>query len=413
MTDLTQLTARLQNHLETLREFTATPGEGVTRLPFTKEARQAVEYLKQQMEEIGLAVRVDNSGAVIGRLEGEDPDAPAILIGSHYDTVKSGGAYDGIAGVVSAIEIARLVKESGVGLKHPLEVVATNDEEGIVYGVCFVSSKAMLGRWTLEELKSLKDSEGESIYEAIRRFGLDPDKIEDCRIDPSKVKCFIEIHIEQGPVLDATGTQLGLVDCIAGLQRYRVQMVGESNHAGSTPMNMRKDAVEAAAKVVSCIPGWAREEGGGTVGTVGYFQVYPNALNTIAGKVEWVLDCRSAEKEKIDHVVAKMKEKLEEVSQETGVSYTVEQLVNILPGAMSPELLDLLEESCKAAGYSCQRMLSGATHDTHLLSEEMDTVMVFIPSKNGVSHSPEESSKYEDLARAVDVVADTVLKLNR
>ena len=413
MKDLTQLTARLQNHLETLREFTATPGEGVTRLPFTKEARQAVEYLKQQMEEIGLAVRVDNSGAVIGRLEGEDPDAPAILIGSHYDTVKSGGAYDGIAGVVSAIEIARLVKESGVGLKHPLEVVATNDEEGIVYGVCFVSSKAMLGRWTLEELKSLKDSEGESIYEAIRRFGLDPDKIEDCRIDPSKVKCFIEIHIEQGPVLDATGTQLGLVDCIAGLQRYRVQMVGESNHAGSTPMNMRKDAVEAAAKVVSCIPGWAREEGGGTVGTVGYFQVYPNALNTIAGKVEWVLDCRSAEKEKIDHVVAKMKEKLEEVSQETGVSYTVEQLVNILPGAMSPELLDLLEESCKAAGYSCQRMLSGATRDTHLLSEEMDTVMVFIPSKNGVSHSPEESSKYEDLARAVDVVADTVLKLNR
>lgn len=170
MKDLTQLTARLQNHLETLREFTATPGEGVTRLPFTKEARQAVEYLKQQMEEIGLAVRVDNSGAVIGRLEGEDPDAPAILIGSHYDTVKSGGAYDGIAGVVSAIEIARLVKESGVGLKHPLEVVATNDEEGIVYGVCFVSSKAMLGRWTLEELKSLKDSEGESIYEAIRRF---------------------------------------------------------------------------------------------------------------------------------------------------------------------------------------------------------------------------------------------------
>ncbi len=238
-----------------------------------------------------------------------------------------------LPGVVSAIEIARLVKESGVGLKHPLEVVATNDEEGIVYGVCFVSSKAMLGRWTLEELKSLKDSEGESIYEAIRRFGLDPDKIEDCRIDPSKVKCFIEIHIEQGPVLDATGTQLGLVDCIAGLQRYRVQMVGESNHAGSTPMNMRKDAVEAAAKVVSCIPGWAREEGGGTVGTVGYFQVYPNALNTIAGKVEWVLDCRSAEKEKIDHVVAKMKEKLEEVSQETGVSYTVEQLVNILPGA--------------------------------------------------------------------------------
>ncbi len=413
MKDLTQLTARLQNHLETLREFTATPGQGVTRLPFTEEARQAVEYLKQQMEEVGLAVRVDNSGAVIGRLEGEDPDAPAILIGSHYDTVKSGGAYDGIAGVVSAIETARLVKESGVKLKHPLEVVATNDEEGIVYGVCFVSSKAMLGRWTLEELKTLKDSKGESIYEAIRRFGLDPDKIGDCRIDPGKVRCFIEIHIEQGPVLDATGIQLGLVDCIAGLQRYRVQMEGESNHAGSTPMHMRKDAVEAATKVVSCIPGWAREEGGGTVGTVGYFQVYPNALNTIAGKVEWVLDCRSAEKEKIDHVVAKMKEKLEEVSQETGVSYTVEQLVNILPGKMDPHLLDLLEDSCKEEGYTYQRMLSGATHDTHLFSEEMDTVMVFIPSKNGVSHSPEESSKYEDLARAVDVVADTILKLNQ
>lgn len=413
MNDLNALTQRLQNHLESLREFTATPGAGVTRLPFTKEAKEAVDYLKKQMEEIGLVVRIDNSGAVIGRLEGEDPNAPAILIGSHYDTVKSGGAYDGIAGVVAALEIARTVKESGSKLKYPLEVVATNDEEGIVYGVCFVSSKAMLGRWTIEELQSLKDSEGESIYEAIRRFGLDPDKIDDCRIDPKKVKCFIEIHIEQGPVLDAKGIQLGLVDCIAGLQRYRVQMLGESNHAGSTPMDMRKDAVEAATKVVSCIPGWAREEGGGTVGTVGYFQVYPNALNTIANRVEWVLDCRSADKAKIDHVVAKMNAKLEEVSKETGVAYTVEQLVNILPGMMNPDLLDQLEESCKSAGYSYQRMLSGATHDTHLLSEEMDAVMVFIPSKNGVSHSPEESSKYEDLARAVDVVADTVLKLNR
>lgn len=412
MENLLYIAHNLQNHLETLRQFTATPGFGVTRLPFSKEARQAIDYIKDQMEQIGLCTWIDASGAVHGRLDGTDPDAPTILIGSHYDTVKSGGAYDGIAGIVSAIEVARILKENNVQMKYPLEIIATNDEEGITYGVCFLTSKALLGRWTITDLKQLHDTAGESIYDAILRFGLDPNKIEDCKIDPLNVKCFIEIHIEQGPVLDSKGIQLGLVDCIAGLQRYHIQMIGKSNHAGSTPMDMRSDAVDASTKVISCISEWAKTEGGGTVATVGFMQVFPNALNTISGKTEWVLDCRSSDEEKIQHIVEKLTQKLEEVKSKTGVDYKIEPLVHVKPGYMNKELLEQLEKSCCTFGYSYQKIMSGATHDAHLMSEEVDTIMLFVPSKDGISHSPEESSKYEDLARAVYVVSDMISNLN-
>lgn len=413
MTQVKDITQRVKEHLEALREFTATPGEGVTRLPFTNEARQAIDYLRNAMEEAGLSVRLDATGALIGRLEGTDPDAPAIMIGSHYDTVRSGGAYDGIAGVVAAIETVRVIRESGAKLRHPIDVCAFNDEEGIMYGIGFLSSKAMIGARTVRELKEYKDPDGESLYDAMKRFGLEPEDIGACALDPEKVRCFLEVHIEQGPVLHAKGIELGLVDVIAGLRRYRITMRGEANHAGSTPMDMRHDAVEAAAKVISLIPGWAREVGEGTVATVGYMRVSPNALNTVAGEVEWTIDCRSSRMENVNAVLIKMMQKLEEVKEETGVEYVFEPLVSIEPGVMEPHLVDLLEEACKEKDYSCRRMLSGASHDAHILCEKVPCAMIFIPSKDGVSHSPLEHSEYFDLAHAIDVSAAMVMKLDR
>ncbi|MBQ2325973.1 MAG: Zn-dependent hydrolase [Clostridia bacterium] len=413
MTQVKDITQRVKEHLEALREFTATPGEGVTRLPFTNEARQAIDYLRNAMEEAGLSVRLDATGALIGRLEGTDPDAPAIMIGSHYDTVRSGGAYDGIAGVVAAIETVRVIRESGAKLRHPIDVCAFNDEEGIMYGIGFLSSKAMIGARTVRELKEYKDPSGESLYDAMKRFGLEPEDISSCALDPEKVRCFLEVHIEQGPVLHAKGIELGLVDVIAGLRRYRITMRGEANHAGSTPMDMRHDAVEAAAKVISLIPGWAREVGEGTVATVGYMRVSPNALNTVAGEVEWTIDCRSSRMENVNAVLIKMMQKLEEVKEETGVEYVFEPLVSIEPGVMEPHLVDLLEEACKEKDYSCRRMLSGASHDAHILCEKVPCAMIFIPSKDGVSHSPLEHSEYFDLAHAIDVSAAMVMKLDR
>ena len=413
MTQVKDITQRVKEHLEALREFTATPGEGVTRLPFTNEARQAIDYLRNAMEEAGLSVRLDATGALIGRLEGTDPDAPAIMIGSHYDTVRSGGAYDGIAGVVAAIETVRVIRESGAKLRHPIDVCAFNDEEGIMYGIGFLSSKAMIGARTVRELKEYKDPDGESLYDAMKRFGLEPEDISLCALDPEKVRCFLEVHIEQGPVLHAKGIELGLVDVIAGLRRYRITMRGEANHAGSTPMDMRHDAVEAAAKVISLIPGWAREVGEGTVATVGYMRVSPNALNTVAGEVEWTIDCRSSRMENVNAVLIKMMQKLEEVKEETGVEYVFEPLVSIEPGVMEPHLVDLLEEACKEKDYSCRRMLSGASHDAHILCEKVPCAMIFIPSKDGVSHSPLEHSEYFDLAHAIDVSAAMVMKLDR
>ncbi len=401
---------RLVKDFEAMAQLTA-PGEGINRLAFTDADWAGRQYIIDRMTDAGLSVEIDDFGNVIGYKIGKKPDLPAVMVGSHTDSVPNGGNYDGVVGVLSAIEVIRSMIDDGYEHDHTIAVVDFMCEESGRFGNATLGSKAMRGELTLQDLHHLVDKQGISLYEALKGRNLNPDGIETMAYK-RPVKSFTEIHIEQGPVLDSKGIQLGLVDCIAGLQRYRIQMIGKSNHAGSTPMDMRSDAVDASAKVISCISEWAKTEGGGTVATVGFMQVFPNALNTISGKTEWVLDCRSSDEEKIQHIVEKLVQKLEEVKSKTGVDYKIEPLVHVKPGYMNKELLEQLEKSCCTFGYSYQKIMSGATHDAHLMSEEVDTIMLFVPSKDGISHSPEESSKYEDLARAVYVVSDMISNLN-
>lgn len=404
------IASNLQSYLEKLSTFNATPGNGCTRLPFTKEARQAADYIKTLMVEVGLKVHEDQAGNVIGVLEGEDTEAPALVTGSHYDTVINGGNFDGLAGIVTGIEIARLLKENNVQLKRNFVVIAFCDEEGMRFGTGYFGSKAMLGQITLEDL-NFKDKDDVSVYEAMKEYGLVPEDVLKAKQDLSKIKAFVELHIEQGPVLDQKNIEIGLVDCIVGIQRYIVTVQGRADHAGTTPMDMRIDAVEAATKVISKIPDWAREKGEGTVATTGFVKVLPGGMNIVAEEAQFSIDIRSSNNDYINDIVAKIREELDAACTANGASWKMENKLTIVPVDLSEDMLSMLQKSCEAHGYSYQRMISGAGHDALAIGQVLDTVMVFVPSKDGRSHCPVEWTEYTDIAKAVSIVYDMIVDM--
>lgn len=400
------VTGRIARDLEHLKQYTATPGNGCTRLPFTKEAREAVNYLKELMEEAGLEVTEDAAGNVIGILQGENPDEPCVMMGSHYDSVVNGGDYDGIAGVICAIEVARLLKEEGVAPKRNFVVVGFCDEEGMRFGTGYFGSGAMLGHRDVEYTKKFADTDGITIYEAMKGYGLDPEKIGEAAWKKGSIGHFLEAHIEQGPVLDAEGTELGLVDGIVGIQRYMVTVHGRADHAGTTPMDMRMDAVDAATKVISKIADWAREKADGTVSTIGYINTVPGGMNIVAEKVEFTVDIRSMNNDNINDITNRIRKALDKEVAEYGGSYEMDNKLTITPVHLSEEMLSFMEEDCKEKGYSYRRMPSGAGHDSLEIGQVIPTVMIFTPSKDGRSHCPVEFTKYSEFAKAATIMKD-------
>ena len=392
--------------LDALQKFTATPGCGVTRFPYSKEARDACSYLKKLMEAVGLAVRMDNSGAVIGRLEGKSP--ATIMIGSHFDSVKHGGAYDGIAGVVCAIEVARLLKESGTELGYSLEVIATNDEEGARFNVGLFTGKVLLGQLSSEDLKAQVDADGVSVYQAMAAYGLKPEEIAEHKRDD--IKAFIEIHIEQGPVLEAEHKEIGIVDVIVGIKRARIRINGRADHAGTMPMHMRKDALEQATKVISKIGDRARLFRN-CVATVGYLQVEPNVMNIIPQSVTFVVDIRGVDEETIMTQYYSLLADLDKMSLESGLTYDVENLLYAEPVRMDEEIKGYFEMSCIERQYDYMHLPSGAGHDAQIFGAQLPAAMLFVPSAGGRSHCPEEKSEAKDLAKAVLVAYDTIAAL--
>lgn len=400
------VTGRIARDLEHLKQYTATPGNGCTRLPFTKEARDAVNYLKELMTEAGLEVTEDAAGNVIGTLKGEDPDAPCVMMGSHYDSVVNGGDYDGIAGVICAIEVARILKDEGFVPKRNFVVVGFCDEEGMRFGTGYFGSGAMLGHRDVEYTKKFADTDGVTIYDAMKGYGLDPEKIGEAAWKEGSIGQFLEAHIEQGPVLDAEGTELGLVEGIVGIQRYMVTVHGRADHAGTTPMDMRMDAVDAATKVISKIADWAREKADGTVSTVGYINTVPGGMNIVAEKVEFTVDIRSMNNDNINDITNRIRKALDKEVAEYGGSYEMDNKLTITPVHLSSEMLDFMETDCKERGYTYRRMPSGAGHDSLEIGQSIPTVMIFTPSKEGRSHCPVEFTKYSEFAKASVIMKD-------
>lgn len=408
------ITSRLEKDLEHLKQFTATPGAGCTRLPFTPEARKAVDYLHKIMDEAGLEVVEDAAGNIFGIFKGEDPDAPCVMMGSHYDSVVNGGDYDGIGGIISAIEVARMMKEAGFTPKRNYVAAGFCDEEGMRFGTGYFGSYAMLGKIDEDYCKHFSDKDGITVYDAMKSYGLVPEKVEEAAQDIRKIGSFIETHIEQGRILEQKGIDLGLVESIVGIQRFMFTIHGRSDHAGATPMDMRLDPVLAGSRVIVKINEWIRELGLGSVATVGYVKALPGGINIVANDFEFSVDIRSKDNGIIREMVDRIKDFLDyEVNNYTGGkgSFEYDQKLEVVPVAMTEAYLEAMAKGCDKHGYSYTRMISGAGHDSLAIGPVIPTVMLFVPSRDGCSHNMNEYTSYEQFAKATVIAYELVCDL--
>ena len=401
---------RVIKDIETLATFNATPGNGVTRLSFTKEDRQARDYIRNKMEAIGLKTWEDGYSNLFGRREGKNPKAPVIMIGSHYDSVINGGPLDGVLGVVAALEILRIFEENNIENYYPIEMVAMNDEEGVRFGTGISNSRAMAGLIDEKELDNFKDKDGISIREAMIQFGIIPD-LKDAIRPKGSIKTFIELHIEQGPVLEAERKDIGLVETIVGLDRYEVIIKGMSGHAGTTPMDKRKDALVGASEFILAVNRIAKEIGDGTVGTVGQLSLTPNASNVIPGYVNLSLDIRSTKEDNIKAFYNRLIEESEYIKSKYHIDIQITHNLYIQPVNMSDKNIALMEKVCQKLGYTYMRMNSGAGHDAMIMAKMAPSSLIFVPSKVGLSHHPDEWTDYEDIEKGIALMLNTVLEL--
>jgi allantoate deiminase len=402
-------TEKIEKILDELKKFNSTPLKGITRLPFTKEAKAAADYIEGKMKEAGLKAYQDQSGAVIGRIEGESNKT--IIIASHYDTVKNGGAYDGIAGIVCGIQIAEQLLNEKQRFRYSLEIIATNDEEGARFKSGFFTAKALMGMTDINELKCLKDSDGITIYEAMEDYGLKPEALADAKKDLNDIAAFLEIHIEQGPVLEKCNKDIGIVDSIVGIKRVMITISGQADHAGTTPMDLRCDAMEAAAMIISKVGDIARKYPK-TVATAGYLEAFPNEVNIVCQQVCFSLDIRSENEETIMKVYEEIEEIIIEVSEKRTVAYSIESTLYVQPEKMDDALKNLIAESCQSKKYSHMHLNSGAGHDSLVTASLVPTAMLFVPSRNGRSHCEEEYTDTKYLIMAVEVIKDVIKKIN-
>ncbi|KKE77916.1 Zn-dependent hydrolase [Bacilli bacterium] len=399
---------RVKQHLETMSQYTATPNEGMTRYSYSPEDVKTRKYIKEKMAEYGLTVREDGLGNIFGKLEGKKEFAPSVLIGSHFDSVPHGGNYDGPAGVIAGLEVAALFQEHNIKPTYPLEVIAMIEEEGSRFGGGLMGSRGINGLIGEEDFHTIRDKDGISVIEAMQEAGLDPTLPK--HRDPKTMKAFLELHIEQGPILEEENISIGVVDTIVGLTQFEVTIEGKAGHAGTTPMDRRSDALITAATIVSQLPKLAKAEGNGTVITTGQFAVYPNGSNVIPDKVIFSIDLRSGEEASIQRVMEKVKALIESY-QKDGIKTSIEQQLYIQPKELSKEVRSSLKESTGKLGISSIPMLSGAGHDAMVFSDYTEAGMIFIPSKDGLSHCPEEWSDLEHLAQGVDVLFETAKRL--
>ncbi|WP_349729366.1 Zn-dependent hydrolase [Peribacillus frigoritolerans] len=394
------LIERIKKQINDLSEFTSTPGKGTTRLTYSKEDVLTRNYIKNKMMETGLTVKEDGLGNIFGKLEGTLKDAPSVLIGSHFDSVPNGGAYDGPAGVIVALEVAALFAENQLTPKYPMEIVALIEEEGARFGGGLMGSRGIVGTLSEESFKNLRDKEGITTIEAMSKIGLDSSLPK--RRNPKSIKAFLELHIEQGPILEEKNIPIGIVEAIVGLTQFEVTIEGKAGHAGTTPMDRRTDALVAAAQIISQLPSLAIEEGEGTVITTGRLHVLPNGANVIPNKVEFSIDIRSSKEEHINNVIKRMKELIESY-HEQGIHTTAEQVLYMPPKVLSDEIKALLKDKSSDMEIPYCSINSGAGHDAMVFSDVTDVGMLFVPSKSGLSHCPEEWSDARHIANGVQI----------
>ncbi|MBP1767224.1 MAG: amidase, hydantoinase/carbamoylase family [Candidatus Aminicenantes bacterium] len=397
---------RLRARLEALGEIGRTPEGGVSRPAFSDSDIRGRNYVIGLMKESGLEVRTDPAGNIIGRRAGKDKDAPPIAIGSHLDTVPNGGKYDGALGVIAALECVQALEEGGFETRHPLEVVIFVDEEGGLIG-----SRGMIGELDGKTLDHVSQS-GKTVREGITALGGNPDHPEGARRAKRDIAAYLELHIEQGGILDSRKIPIGIVEGIVGIARWDVTIEGSANHAGTTPMDQRRDALLAAARLILEANRIVTEEPGSQVGTVGRIQAEPGAVNVIPGKVDMSLELRDISMDKVRSLFSRIRAEGQRVERETNTGISFTAIEETPPTSTDARLRDLIRESAADLGLSSLDLPSGAGHDGQSVARIAPIAMIFIPSVGGISHSPKEFSRPEDIADGTRVLLRTLLKVD-
>ena len=384
--------------LKWLSQFGKDPEGGVTRLLYSKEWVKAQHALKEWMENEGLEVRFDKIGNLFGTIKGKNPNE-TVLTGSHVDSVKNGGIYDGPYGIVAGILALKHLKEKyGQPLRN-IEVVSMAEEEGSRFPFAFWGSKNIVGLAKREDVENITDFEGIPFVEAMGEAGFGfRDESKEPRTD---LKAFVEVHIEQGSVLETEKKSVGIVHSIVGQRRFTVEVKGEANHAGTTPMGYRKDAVYAASQMVFDIITMSRNVGDPLVTTVGKIEAQPNIVNVVPGKAIFTIDVRHTDKKAIISFTEQLTTRINEVSKEHGVEITIDMWMDADPVPMDATVVELIEKQCKENGLNYKLMHSGAGHDSQIFAPFVPTAMLFVPSLNGISHNPAEYTEPADLAEGV------------
>jgi len=397
---------RLNQSIATLASIGQLPNGGVKRIAYSAEDIEARNLVRQWMKELEMKITVDAAGNIIGRYSGKNPVAGAIATGSHIDTVPCGGHFDGAYGVLAGLEVVRVLKENQIELNRAIEVIIFTDEEGSMIG-----SKAISGR-VVRDPEYYRRPDGTDIQTCLARVGGDWDNITQAHRSTEGISAFVELHVEQGPVLESMGKQIGVVEGIVGQRRFKITVEGSANHAGTTPMSMRCDALVAASQVVLAVNKIGNTPGQ-QVATVGKMDVFPNAANVVPGWVEMSLDIRDLSSLHIDSLLKQLRTHLEEIAIATNTQIRLNPCLHNEPALAEPYIQKAIALSCENLNLSHTYLPSRASHDAQELAQIADMGMIFAPSKMGVSHDASEYTSPNECIQGANVLLQTLIQLGK
>ncbi|MFO1349840.1 MAG: Zn-dependent hydrolase [Gammaproteobacteria bacterium] len=397
---------RLLSRIERLAQVGAIDGGGVCRLALSREDQAGRDLVVGWMKELGLQVSIDRIGNVVGVRPGRTT-GPPVMTGSHIDTVRTGGRYDGNLGVLAGLEVVETLNRAGIETEHPLAVAFFTNEEGARFAPDMMGSLVFVGGMEVEEAHAVKGIDGASVGDCLRAIGYVGE--EDCGHYP--VRAFVELHVEQGPVLEAEGITIGAVEKVQGISWTEYTLRGVSNHAGTTPMRLRHDAAYAAAAIACEVRRIARAMGGDQVGTVGALNLKPNLVNVVANHALLTVDLRNTDEERLRQAEARLVAFIDELARGEGIEVSSRRLARFEPVPFSETVIAQVEATARALGHSVKRMPSGAGHDAQMLARICPAGMIFVPSVGGISHNVKEYTKPEDIDAGANVLLQLMLKL--
>jgi len=396
---------RFRRRFDTFSEIGATDDGGVNRPTLSDENKAARDQIMEWFEQAGLTVTIDEMGNIFGRRSGEDDEAAPVQFGSHIDSQYNGGRFDGVVGVLGALEVIESLNDADVTTRRPLEIAVWSNEEGVRFQPDMLGSGVFCDVFDLEYAYSRTDKEGNTFEAELERIGYKGDT----PCEPRELHCYFEIHVEQGPFLEEEELPLAAVEGVFGFSWMNVTVEGQANHAGPTPMDMRRDAMMGVSDVTQAVRRMTATEGTDLVGTVGSVDLWPNAINVIPETAEFTVDVRSYDNEVVENAVQRIQNEIEAAAEREGLDYEFEEIMRVDADPFDQDCIDTVVEAIESRGYDYTRLVSGAGHDANYLNTICPSSMIFVPSVDGISHRESEYTEWADIVAGAEVLLSAVM----